>query len=193
MPDFAPWYTPRYKILYVNGGLQHNIVFRFPRGTPFLTVVANGEAAVSNLFTPFADTRLWNDFSFIAAYVALTDDNIFGPAGSVPAPIAGTANPALANVNTKCCLWTFSGRSAESKGRVVAQGLLANPFAAGDPPETKWYILPAEEAAVSDALANLSGSGICGPDGTEMTFYDRVTIKHSDVLVRKLRRGTIGA
>lgn len=191
MANFSTYYTPQYKLFYRSGGIQHVVTFRGPRGEPLANMSAIGQAAALGFFVQFEGTRLFNDFAWISAQVRLEDTNVFVPA-AVPATLpVGTVNAATTNVNSRAMMFTASGRSNESKGRIVFQGLFANPFASGGTVDEKWYITRSEEAAIDDAIAALISAGVCGPDGTVMAMADRVTLKHSDALLKEIRKGIV--
>jgi hypothetical protein len=191
MADFAPNYTARWRGLYRLGGIEHNMTLRFARGTTGDDIVGQANVVARNLFQSFAATRLWNDFAWIAGFYALTDTNEFLPAGALPDAVTGSLSMTGLNVNKRCLMWTFGGRSGSSKGRVVAQSIFGHPFADTNPPETKWYITGTEEAAVSAAIGALNAGALVGPNNQPLNFYNRVTIKHSDELLKKIRRGLI--
>ena len=190
MADFSPDYTPRYKMVYRAAGVQHNFGLRFARGTANSAVLTNGRTIINALFGAFTSTRLAADFDYIAEYFAEQDSNVFQSSGFLPTPPAGTAVVADFTPAAKVTSWSISGKSSESKTRVVMYGLQSNPYDTAAN-EAKLYVLSSEETELATAIAALNAGSSCGGDGTEAVYYPRANVDLNDFLKRAVRRGII--
>lgn len=187
MTTYAPNFTPRYKLRYRAGGIEHTIQVRSERGATFAatenlkdTIRACYQAVVA---------RAYNDFVFLSAEIALTDSDVFSPA-AIPLGLVGhVADPALFSAVARIRGLTFSGRAPGSRARFTMFGLAFStdgPTALGG----DGTILPAEEAGIT-TIANTATAAFRSGSGAGAIFPARGTYKVNDHLLRLVRKGVI--
>src|SRR5262245_29237394 len=106
MPSYAPSFTPRYRLHYLNVGVQHSVTVRFARGTSFSSVETQAIAAWEAIFTAL-DALTGTDLAAISAEIALTDSEVFNPA-AIPTLDAGPVVPGDVSAVNKVLAWTWS-------------------------------------------------------------------------------------
>lgn len=189
MSDFAPNYTPRYKIRYVAAGVVHTMQFRVARGTGATAITTAGGAAAQALATAMQST-LPDDFEWTDATYALEDSDIFLPAGGLPSDPTGAVDPDTLTPIRKIVATTFSARSEGSKTRVSLFCPAWSPDTLGDV-ASDGIVRGGEISAVANAVSALNAADLVGGDGLPAVFYNYATVKVSDALLRLVRRGLI--
>ena len=187
MTDYAPDYTFRYKVRYLAGGFQHDMVVRGP-----LVVVdpATQNQLLADVLSGYfvnLQTVLYNDFEFQTASYAVAGSNVFIPTTIVPISPVGVVSVANSAARQRASACTHAGRGIGSgSGRLYFFGLAMPDSAAGD---------PAADGVIS--VTNLPGlataTGIAdgtfkSSSGAAMAFYPRLTIKVNDAMLRIVRR-----
>jgi len=190
MADFAPNVTSRYRLNYSVATRPHSVMVRGARGTSFAAMEAIGISFFFGLFTAYA-TIMFDDLAFVSAAVALTDSDLFFPAG-VPAAVVGGIAIATASKQDTITHLTHSGRgSLGSKVSFHLYGVATNPDLL---PANVWSDFVAtglELAQVSTAVALLNNpaTDIVAVDNTKPVFGNRATVKVNDFWLRTVRAG----
>jgi hypothetical protein len=186
MADYAPNFTPRYRVRYISQSKSHNMTFRVARGTTDPT----GIAGKVESFLAAIQGHLYTDWTVISATFALEDSDIFLPAPA-PASPTGAASLVGVRVSASAVHISFPGRST-SGGRAIVYVYGSN-YAPNtvDAEDDDFRRTGAEEAAIAGgvtALNELSPALVANDNGSA-TFYDYVNTKFNDHWVRKLRQG----
>lgn len=189
MPDYAPNVTPRYRAHYRVAKHTHVMQFRGARGSTFAQMELLGTTHAHALMNALASV-LFDDFAWISAEIALTDDDLFFPAAT---PTAVTGAQLLANCSAadEITHLTFSGRGAGgSRCSVHAYG--TNFDVDTTPPGgfADFIITAAENTPVANAIASLAPvPTLVAVDNTGVTWRSQVTVKLNDYWLRIKRKG----
>jgi hypothetical protein len=186
MTTYAPTFTPRYRLKYKAAGIEHTIQARGPRGTTLAGMQTIGHlfSTVFNNLSP----QLADDFAYIQADVALTDDEVFNPA-TLPDPVTGAVAVADFSLLQRVTASTFSGRAPGSKARFSLYGVQWV-FAETTEDANDFVVTGVESAGVLGVVTAVNNI-FCAGSGVPAAFYNRATIKANDDLIKKVRRGII--
>lgn len=186
MTTYAPNFTPRYKLHYKVGNIEHTVQIRTPRGTDLGGTEFAGHA-LRDIWNGLA-AYLLDDLVFLTAEVALTDSDVFGPA-SLPVAVTGTLDPADYNARERIRGLTWNGRSTGSKARFTLFGLMFPDEGTGVV-GSDGLILGSEVAAITSGAATATTYFKAG-SGNAAVFQGRATYKENDHLLSLVRKGTI--
>jgi hypothetical protein len=186
MPDFAPNFTPRYRVRYSSQGKSHRMQFRVARGVTDPTGIATKVGA----FLAALEDGLYADWTVLGADFALTDSDIFLPVDPPTSPSGGVSLSGI-TVAAAAGSISFPGRSANGLRAVIyvyGSGFNVN---VGRATDADFRMLATESSIISDAIAALNelSPAVVGNDGATATFYPYVNMKFNDHWVRKLRQG----
>lgn len=190
MADYAPHFTPRYRARYRAGGLEHYITLRFARGASPGTFTSTGQALVAALHNGFPAAQRFADAQGLTAEYAVEDSNEWVPSSQVPNLTAGTAVVSTTPVGQRIIQTSFPGKSPGSKARVVLFGILWVIEDDGGIAED-FKVTTTENTGVATAVTALNGSTTVAINSIGATWYNYVTVKQNDFLVRQVRRGLI--
>lgn len=187
MPSYAPNFTPRYKVHYLAGGIVHSLQVRHARGSTF----SDTEALRVRVAECFADMNdvLYDDFAWISAEVALTDDDVFSPAAVPASTPAGAVDGTTFSAVQRIKGLTFSGRAAGSRARFTMFGLAFGDVASGA--EGGDGVLTPDESAGIGTIAARASIYFHANSGSAAVFASRATYKENDHLLKLVRKGTI--
>lgn len=186
MPTYADNYTFRVKASYISAGIPHKMQVR---GVFGMTGIANAETLANDLADYVANfnSRLPNDWAFTGWEYAEQDSDVFIPWSPFITDPVGVISPAglssVARVRAVC----HSGRVAGSKARIYWFGPHHESDDAADPGANGIYT-SAEMAGLA-ASTTLATDSFAGGNGLAATFYERLTVKVNDRLLRAVRRG----
>lgn len=189
MPSYASVFTPRYRLKYLQGGMEHALQFRGERDTSFETMETIFNELATTIFTALATPRC-DDTVFISASIALTDSNLFVPTTELPEPPStGGQNVADVSPYMRAHGLTFAGAAPGSRARFTIFGLF---FDVTDPanPAANGLITSVGASMISDVADAASGAARAG-SGQAATFYHRATYKVNDHLLALIRRATL--
>lgn len=187
MTTFAPTFTPRYKLHYHVGGIDHSITIRGQRGEDG-SALGTRANTVATIFNTFA-TDLMDDFAWLFGEYALTDSDVFIP-GGVPglAPV-GLTDVTTMTLKQRITGTTFAGKGTTGRARLTLFGINwpvdVSPEAGND-----YKVTSAEDARVGTA-ATAASEHFFTAGNTAAIFHNQATIKEWDDLVKKARRGII--
>lgn len=185
MTSYAPNYTPRMRLKYVAGGIEHTIMMRGPRGASAAALDAQ-KGSIRACFN-FGAARLMDDFAWLSAEYALTDDDVFYPT-TLPAAVVGAIPIVGLSAQRKVQSTNFNGRVAGSRAAIYFYGFS---WEAGfGQAAENGRITPAEEAFVTSIANELSGQAHAG-NGLQAIFHQYANVKVNDHLLKLLRRGII--
>lgn len=187
MTSYAPNFTPRLKVHYTAGGINHTIQIRAARGTNF----ADMQAHVNNvraLFVPLISV-IYDDFLFTAAEIALTDDDVFNPATAPTSPGTTLIDPATKSAMARIRGLTFTGKAPGSRARFTLYGIFLPTDTAGDV-SGDGKITGVESSPVT-TIATLATSAFHAGSGAAAVFPPVATYKENDHLLKLVRKGTI--
>jgi len=187
MTTYAPNFTPRYKLFYKAGGINHTIQVRGLRGASLGTMDAVG-AQLSACFNAIPVASKYTDLVALSAETALTDSDVFVPA-IVTALNAGTIVPATLSPTQRIRGLTFNGRSPGSRAKFTIFGVTFDTQAAGVAGSDS-VILTAEFASIG-TIAGIATTNFKANSGEAAVFPGRATYKENDHLLRLVRKGTI--
>lgn len=187
MPSFAPNFTPRYRVHYLAGGIVHSMQVRHARGSNFSDTEALREQ-VRLCFNDLAST-LYDDFAWISAEVALTDDDVFAPAAVPASTPAGAVDGTTFSPKQRIHGLTFSGRAAGSRSRFTMFGIaFAGQASATEGGDGK---ITAAESAPIGTIAARASIYFHANSGSSAVFPTVATYKENDHLLKLVRRGII--
>lgn len=190
MPTYADNYTFRVRGSYIAAGVPHKMKVR---GTPDASGTAAGEVYASQLndYISSFEAHLWTDWAWLGWEYADPDSDIWVPFSPVLAggAIVGAINPATAAAVKKAMGICHSGRVAGSRGRLYWFGLSVLDAIAADG-GANGVLLPAEEGGLSGATG-LANDLFCGGNGELAIWYNRLTVKVNDDVLKLVRRGIV--
>lgn len=186
MADYAPNFTPRYRVRYSVLGQNHKMMFRIARGTLDYTPIALKVAAFYSALSP----TLFTNFTVLGAEAAPEDSDIFlpvaPPAGFTPPGLAIPANP----ISESSLHWTFVGRSSGgSQCRVFLFGASQGPETTTTTVFDDWRLSSAQSGIVNNAVVvlNSNSPALVGIDNVKANFYPYANFKYNNHWVRKTR------
>lgn len=190
MPTYADNYTFRVRASYISGMVNHKMKVR---GTGSVSGISAAEAYAENLnsYVMSFENQLWDDFAWTGWEYANPNSDVWVPfvpplAGGT---IVGTIDPAGYSPVTRIKAVSHSGRAAGSKARLYWWG----PVVAGESTGAAGgdaVLTPAELTGLSGATG-IADAMFCAGNGTLAVFYNRLTYKVNDDLLRLVRRGII--
>jgi hypothetical protein len=186
MTSYASNFTPRYKATYLAGGIQHTIQVREARGASFATVEAR-RGDLHDIFNALA-SGLYDDFAWLSAEVALTDDDVFAPA-LTPTSVTGVIDGGTISAYKRCHGLTFTGRAAGSRGKFTMFGILLGTDQNTD--EGANGVITAAEIAGVGTIAGIASAHFHAGSGALAVYPNAATYKVNDLLLRRVRKGTI--
>jgi len=187
MPDFSPDFTYRYKVRYLAGGITHDFVVRGDQWvadgeTHALALAANVGEFFSNL-----EDQLFTDFTFISASWAYRGSSVFIPTTSVPTDPTGGVDAAPVSSRLRATACTMSGRGlGEGHAKLYFFGLWV-PDHLVDSLGADGVLTAAEYGGIANAAA-VATTRFHSSDGAAAIFYERLTLKVNDRLLRTVRR-----
>lgn len=189
MPDFAPDFTPRYRVQYVSAGLTHWIMLRGFRDESESATGVRVRDALFDTIAPMA-AFLCDDFEWISAEYIPQDTNI-GVPDSLPAAITGTVAISTMSREDKIRSIGYVGRSGSTPMRLFVFGCQ---FQTDDLPEgveAKFRISAADLSNVATSIAALDGAGCPANNNFPGHYHNYVNLKVNDHLLKFVRRGLI--
>lgn len=190
MADYAPNFTPRWIVRYRAAGIEHDIMVRVARGIAGDGIRIAGDPIIGDIFPNLA-TILAEDFEAIAAWYIEQDSDV-RVLSTTGVAVSGAWDFTPASGVQKVTAATFSGNAAGSKVRYSVYGLnLSQDLAsnqAGD-----GIVTGAELSVIADVVSDLNAStAVRAINNVRPVFYNRVTVKVNDHLLKLVRRGLIG-
>lgn len=187
MPDYAPNFTARVKLIYEAEGDRHQCVTRWPSADTQAVNLSAAGTFWGDFLSQTADIR-HESWEILSWEYCPADTNSFIPVTVALEPAAGTiATPS--GPNTRIIATNWAGRSvAGAKTRFYVFGLRWN---TADSVQYEDFIVTADEFADVGAVAGfISGSGMVGPDDETIGIvYPRATVKVNDAWVKIRRQG----
>lgn len=190
MPTFADNYTFRVRGSYVAAGVQHKMKVRG-------NSVINGETAAETYANALNDyisnfeANLWTDWSWLGWEYADPNSDIWIPFNPVlvGGDPTGVINPASYTAVKKAYGLTHSGRVAGSRARLYWFGAAVLDEAVGAVGGNG--VISVGEFAGLAASTTLATDTFRGGNGQPAIFYERLTVKVNDDVLKLVRRGTI--
>lgn len=186
--DFAPNWTPRYKLAYRVQGVSHVMTWRTARGTGNAVDEVSGrmEAFLTQLRPVLFASWRPESLSYCAQ-----DSDTFVPTGYTPSLAAGGVVEDLdyTSRSYRAVQTRFEGRSELGHAAAIVIFGAAWPLSSG--PSNDFRVLASEHAAVSGALAALSelgGTPITAIDGGYTYWRPYVNVRHNSHWIRVVRR-----
>lgn len=186
MPNFAPSYTPRYRVRYSVLGRQHSLTLRVARNTSDFAPVA---AKVGAFFTALGAASIYTGFTVLGASAALTDSDIFMPVLSPTGMPTGTATVPTNPISESTHHLSFTGRSVLGHQAVFfVYGIASGPEVAG-PAVDNFRVTSLEAATISAAVAILNNNSpqLVANDGATVTWNQYANLKYNNYWVRRVR------
>jgi len=183
MTDFAPNFTPRYRVRYRASGATHSQTWRFTADADLVGAIADIQA----YYTAIQDT-LDDQFAVLSTSFAGIGSDVFLPAD--PITVVGAQDQSGLQPSQKAAQLDFVGRTSGGLRMIIYQyGYsfigVGEPGGGGD-----FRVTGAEDAHVGDAVAALNAAGfLCGNDDLAGTWYPYANLKYNDYWMRKVRQG----
>jgi len=177
MPDYAPNYTARYKLIYTAAGVQHSLGLRFPAANAQSLVVAAAVQTLNEIFAACA-SRMFTDFTPIDAEYSAANSSFFVPVGIDDIVVAGTVAAGITPMD-EIVMTTWAGRSVGGhKGKFVMFGIY---WGVTDPDFDDFAVTVTEMPFVGTVANSLRDSTVVMNDNLDAAFWrSRATIKVSD-------------
>lgn len=184
MPDFAPNYTARYKLIYSVAGLQHSLGLRFAASMSQSAVTAGAESLLNTIFG-LVSSRMMTSFTLIDAEYSAANSSFFVPVGLGSLAVSPSVSVGIAPMD-EIVTTTWAGRSTGGhKAKFVMFGIF---WGVTDPDFDDFAVTPAEMAFVGTVAGALNGGNIVANDNLPATFWrPRATIKVNDAWVDNRR------
>lgn len=186
MPTYADNYTFRVRANYISAGIPHRMQVRG-------NTTESGSAIASTYAGDLADyvanfnSRLPTDWAFTGWEYANPDSDIFVVFAPVITPPAGAISPGGLSSVARVRAVSHAGRATGSKARIYWFGPIHESDDAADPGANGIYTsAELSGLAASTTLATLTFKA---GNGNAATFYERMTVKVNDRLLRSVRRG----
>lgn len=189
MTDYAPDFTPRYRVEYVSAGLTHHMMLRGFRGESLAATDSRARNAIHDALAPLV-AYLPSDFAFVSAEVIPQDSNVSSP-GNLPGAITGTVDPADMSAEDKIRTLGWVGRSASTPMRLFVFGFTIDTDVTPADFKTDFRITAAELAAVSNSIAGLNAAGVPANNNLPGTWKSYVNLKVNDEWLKKVRKGSV--
>ena len=190
MPTYADNYTFRVRGAYVAAGIQHKMKVR---GNSVISGLAAAEQYANSLndYISNFEADLWTDWSWLGWEYADPNTDIWVPFNPVltGGDPTGTQNPASYTAVKKAMGITHSGRVAGSRARLYWFGARVLDEAVGAVGGNG--VISSGEFAGLDAATTLATDTFRGGNGNAAIFYNRLTVKVNDDVLKLVRRGTI--
>lgn len=184
MPDFAPNYTPRYKLRYSANGKVHTQLWR-PPTTSTIADAATFALFVSGYYAALAPL-LYTDIAAIDASWAEADSDIFLPCAT--ATLLGSGFPGPAPASQTPYTLSFVGRSTAGLRWVLYQygGIL---YPEGNANLYDYRASAADYVEIGDTQAFLNGESgtFVANDDNPVLVKPYANLKANDYWVRKAR------
>lgn len=189
MPDFAPDFTPRYRVRYISAGINHVAMLRGYRGEPSADTSNRARTVLAGVFDTF-ESVLPDDFAWLSAEYIPEDTNIGSP-DAVPATVVGLADAALFSTQDRISSLGFVGRSASTPVRLFMFGVQVTPDVASPSTLDDWRLTSAESAGVAAAVALLNSSAIPANNNMPASWALYANLKVNDYWLKRARRGSL--
>ncbi len=187
MADFAPNFTPRYKVKYRVQGTGHSFTWRLPIGTTSADLTPFVDKATA--FLAALEASLWADWLVLGATFAAGGSDVFLPAAAPASPTGGASTGSRTNA-ARVAFAQFVGRGAAgSRASFYIYGLdLEQESPAGG----DFRVLTTESAPISTGIGVLTETPplLVAIDDSEASWYPYVNIKDHDHWVHKNRNGS---
>lgn len=187
MADYAPNYTPRYRVRYTANSRSHSLLFRLFRGQDATAVPALAGKVATWLGT--MTTIRYTDWTVLGAEFAAQDSDVFLPAAA-PSPAAGTVTIAGLPKYAGIVHISFPARS-DIGGRGVLYLYGVSFGAAGILTEYEDFRLTGVESTeIGSAVSALNAAPeLACNDGAAANWYNYVNVKYNDHWLKRLRKG----
>lgn len=184
MPDFAPNYTPRYKLRYFGNGHIHTQLWR-PPTTSTIADAATFALFVSGYYAALAPD-LCTDAAVVDASWAEADSDVFLPCATPTIIGTGLAGPAPAKYGPEAV--SFVGRSVAGLRWVLYQYGTDFSIEAGST-GNNYRLTAVEETVILDVTSFLNGESgtFVANDDNPVLVKPYANIKANDYWVRKHR------
>ena len=190
MADFAPHYTPRYRVLYRVGGKGHRFTWRLPRGTSSGVAITAAEMATD--FLDLLGPVRYTSWTVEGAEWANTDSNVFFPVVA-PSPVAGSITEIGASVNKMITQYRFEGKGTNAAtASKVNFPIFGLSFDQDDSIVSDYRISAAESDEISQAtnLLNIFTSlDLFAIDNSPAIWRPYVNVKTNDRWRNRVRKG----
>jgi hypothetical protein len=186
MADYAPNYTPRYKVRYTTLGATHTMQFRVGRGTTDFTGIAGKVSS----FLEELSTQLFSDWTVVSAQGALEDSDVFLPAPLPSFTPSTNVPPGLTSVPRPVSI-SFPGRStAGLRAILFVYGSTFFP-STGASLYADYRITSAENATIAASVTALSELApvLVANDNETVVWYDYANLTLNDYWLRRVRAG----
>lgn len=186
MADFAPNFTPRYKVRYSSLGATHTMQFRISRGSTNFTGIATKVGA----FLAAIQSTLFDDWTVLGALGAFEDSDIFLPVEEPANPTGAIAVPTVLGVHRPLSI-SFPGRSILGQRAILYLYGAAYFPVATVATHADYRLTSAENAPIAAAITALNelSPAIVGNDDATVVWYQYANQKINDHWLRKARQG----
>lgn len=189
MATYADNYTFRIRGRYIAAGIAHVMKTRVPSVLGTLPLAEFHADAMNDYVSNF-NSVIWADWAWTGWEYAVRDSDVWVPFAPVlTATIAGTQVVAGASAMQKITAVSHQGRAAGSRARVYWWGPRRSTDLAAE--EGGDGVLTSAEASGLAASTTLASDRFAAGNGASAIFYERLTYKVNDYLLRLVRRGII--
>lgn len=180
MADYAPNFTPRYKVRYEGNGNRHTQLWRPPPGAVLADMVAF--ALFISAFYDTIEPFMYDDTLVLDASFALENTDVFLPCDAPT--ITGAIDATTRGEQEKSLAISYIGRSfAGQPWRIFQYGSSFYPgFGSAS---QNWRVAAAENADVLALTAFLSAATgtFVASDGVDTATYSYINVKPNDYWV----------
>lgn len=188
MADFAPNYTPRYRVRYKVGGKNHSFTWRYERGATAATTAeaAQGRAQV---FLNALDALRYVSFQILGADWANTDSDVFLP---TLAPVINEGLVTEIGSSTAKMITQYRFEARAVTGSRYSFSLFGLSLDIDDALSSDFRISGTENADLSaarGALTEIGGAPLVAISGASLVWKPYVNVKINDHWLKRARLG----
>ena len=189
MPTYADNYTSRVRGRYISSGIPH--VMKCRSDVPVMTApVAESFADVMNNYVLSFEPVLPSDWAWVSWEFAPANSDIWSPFAPVLSDtVAGVLDHTDFSPMVRVSACSHSGRAAGSKARVYWWGPLLDTDNSGTIGGDG--IVTSTEVGGLAAATSFATDTFRAGNGGNAIFYERLTYKVNDDLLKLVRRGVI--
>lgn len=188
MADYAPNWTPRYRVRYKVGGRNHSFTWRVQRGLVALDAADSLANRASAFFNALRDI-LYANFAILGADFAETDSDIFLP---TIAPTVDIGGPSDIGSSTTKFITQYRFEARAVTGSRYNFSMFGLSLDIDDATASDYRISGLENpflTAARGALTELGGEQLVAISGAPLVWKPYVNVKVNDHWVKRARLG----
>lgn len=190
MTTYADNFTHRVRGSYIAMGIPHRWQVRAIGTGSFTDIQANTIAETLNNYVLSFEATLCSDWAWTGWEYAARNTDVFIPfTPSLTDTIVGIADFSATGKRKRISACNQAGRGATGSARMYWWGILTSDVQTTD--KASDLVLTSAEITGLPGATGIINGALGTSSGAPATFYERLTYKENDRLVRLVRRGLI--